>query len=232
MAIGAVLLLAFVLYERRLDDKAMVPLALFENRCFTSLNLMTFLLYGAFGGAMLLIPFTLIEAGGYSPIEAGMSLLPLSILLGAGSPMMGKLAERIGPHWPLTIGPAIVGAGLFLATRIASSQAYWTHAFPAILVMSIGMMLAVAPLTSTVLSSVDRHQTCMASGRNSALSRLGGLIVVALLGAVMAAKGDALLKPFSHALVLMAIVAALGGVAAFFGLRGSWRRTDNPIEKA
>jgi EmrB/QacA subfamily drug resistance transporter len=232
MAIGAVLLLAFVLYERRLDDKAMVPLALFENRCFTSLNLMTFLLYGAFGGAMLLIPFTLIEAGGYSPIEAGMSLLPLSILLGAGSPMMGKLAERIGPHWPLTIGPAIVGAGLFLATRIASSQAYWTHAFPAILVMSIGMMLAVAPLTSTVLASVDRHQTGMASGLNSALSRLGGLIVVALLGAVMAAKGDALLKPFSHALVLMAIVAALGGVAAFFGLRGSWRRTDNPIEKA
>jgi len=231
MAIGAVLLVVFVLYERRLGDKAMVPLALFENRCFTSLNLMTFLLYGAFGGAMLLIPFTLIEAGGYSPVEAGMSLLPLSILLGAGSPMMGKLAERIGPHWPLTIGPAIVGAGLFLATRIASSQAYWTHAFPAILVMSIGMMLAVAPLTSTVLASVDRHQTGMASGLNSALSRLGGLIVVALLGAVMAAKGDALLKPFSHALVLMAIVAALGGVAAFFGLQGNWRRTDKPVEK-
>jgi len=232
LAIGAVLLLVFVLYERRLGDKAMVPLALFKNRRFTSLNLMTFLLYGAFGGAMLLIPFTLIEAGGYSPIEAGMSLLPLSILLGAGSPMMGKLAERIGPHWPLTIGPAIVGAGLFLATRIAENQSYWTHAFPAILVMSIGMTLAVAPLTSTVLASVDRHQTGMASGLNSALSRLGGLIVVALLGAVMAAKGDALLRPFSHALVLMAIVAALGGVAAFFGLRGSWRRTDNPLEKA
>ena len=231
MAIGAVLLVVFVLYERRLGDKAMVPLALFENRCFTSLNLMTFLLYGAFGGAMLLIPFTLIEAGGYSPVEAGMSLLPLSILLGAGSPMMGKLAERIGPHWPLTIGPAIVGAGLFLATRIADNQAYWTHAFPAILVMSIGMMLAVAPLTSTVLASVDRHQTGMASGLNSALSRLGGLIVVALLGAVMAAKGDALLKPFSHALVLRAIVAALGGVAAFFGLQGNWRRTDKPVEK-
>jgi hypothetical protein len=98
--------------------------------------------------------------------------------------------------------------------------------------MSIGMMLAVAPLTSTVLASVNRHQTGMASGLNSSLSRLGGLIVVALLGAVMAAKGDALLEPFSHALVLMAIVAALGGVAAFFGLRGNWRRTDNPFKKA
>ena len=226
MGAGAVILIAFLLYERRLGEKAMVPLALFRNRCFSSLNLMTFLLYGAFGGAMLLIPFTLIEAGGYSPIEAGMSLLPLSILLGAGSPMMGKLAERIGPKWPLTFGPMIVGAGLVLATRISSDQSYWTHAFPAILVMSVGMTLAVAPLTSTVLASVDRHQTGMASGLNSALSRLGGLIVIALLGAVLAAKGEALLGPFAYALVIMGIVAALGGVAAFFGLQGSWRRAD------
>jgi MFS family permease len=161
-----------------------------------------------------------------------MSLLPLSILIGGASPMMGKLAERIGPHWPLTIGPMIVGAGLILATRIAADQSYWTHAFPAILLMSIGMAIAVAPLTSTVLSSVDRHQTGMASGLNSALSRLGGLIVVALLGAVLVAKGDALLRPFSHALVIMGIVAASGGVAAFFGLQGHWRRTDKPFEKA
>jgi MFS-type transporter involved in bile tolerance (Atg22 family) len=192
---------------------------------------MTFLLYGAFGGAMLLIPFTLIEAGGYSPIEAGMSLLPLSILLGAASPTMGKLAERIGPKLPLSFGPIIVGAGLALATRIASSQAYWTHAFPAILVMSIGMALAVAPLTSTVLEAVDRHQTGMASGLNSALSRLGSLIVVALLGAVLAAKGEALLRPFAFAMTVMGIVAALGGVAAFFGLSGQWRRPDSVREK-
>jgi len=232
MAAGAVLLVAFVLYERRRGDKAMVPLALFGNRCFTSLNLMTFLLYGAFGGAMLLIPFTLIEAGGYSPVAAGMALLPLSILIGGGSRMMGRLAERIGPRLPLTIGPAVVGAGLLLATRIASDQSYWTYAFPAILVMSIGMAIAVAPLTSTVLASVDEKQTGMASGLNSALSRLGGLIVVALLGAVLVAKGDALLRPFAHALIIMGIVAALGGVAAFFGLAGQWRRSDRGAKKA
>ena len=228
---GAALLIAFVAYERRLGEKAMVPLTLFGNRCFTSLNLMTFLLYGAFSGAMLLIPFTLIEAGGYSPVEAGLALLPLSILLGGASPTMGKLAERIGPRWPLTIGPVVVGAGLLLATRIASDQSYWTHAFPAILVMSIGMALAVAPLTSTVLAAVDRHQTGMASGLNSALSRLGGLIVVALLGAVLVAKGDALLKPFASALLIMGVVAALGGVASFFGLSGKWRRTDKASAK-
>jgi predicted MFS family arabinose efflux permease len=207
----------------------MVPLSLFANRCFTSLNLMTFLLYGAFGGSLLLMPYVLIEAGGYSPIQAGLSLLPLSILLGLASPMMGKLAVRVGPRIPLTVGPIIVGAGILLGTRIASDQSYWTHAFPAILVMSIGMTLAVAPLTSTVLAAVERHQTGMASGLNSALSRLGGLIVVALMGAVLANSGKAMLQPFSIALVAMAIASALGGIAAFFGLTGKWRRNPDPI---
>jgi predicted MFS family arabinose efflux permease len=224
LLVGAALLVAFVFWEKHLGDKAMVPLSLFRNRCFSALNLMTFLLYGAFGGAMLLIPYVLIEAGGYSPIEAGLSLLPLSILLGLASPQMGKLAVRLGPKIPLTLGPIVVGAGLLLATRIAVDQAYWTHAFPAILFMSIGMTLAVAPLTSTVLAAVEQHQTGMASGFNSAVARIGGLIVVALLGAVLMGQGDALLAPFAKALVAMGIVAALGGVAAFFGLRGQWRR--------
>jgi EmrB/QacA subfamily drug resistance transporter len=226
LIIGAALLVVFVLWEMRLKDKAMVPLSLFENRCFSALNLMTFLLYGAFGGAMLLIPYVLIEAGGYSPIQAGLSLLPLSILLGCLSPLMGKLAVRLGPKIPLTVGPIVVGAGLLLATRIAADQSYWTHAFPAILVMSIGMTLAVAPLTSTVLAAVEKHQTGMASGFNSAVARLGGLIVVALLGAVLMGQGDALLAPFAKALVVMGIVAALGGVAAFFGLAGKWKRSE------
>jgi EmrB/QacA subfamily drug resistance transporter len=226
LVVGAILLLAFMLWEKRLKDKAMVPLALFENRCFSALNLMTFLLYGAFGGAMLLIPYVLIEAGGYSPIQAGLSLLPLSILLGGLSPLMGKLAVRLGPRIPLTVGPIVVGAGLILATRIASDQSYWSHAFPAILLMSIGMTLAVAPLTSTVLAAVDRHQTGMASGFNSAVARLGGLIVVALMGAVLMGQGESLLKPFAKALVIMGMVAALGGIAAFFGLAGKWQRHE------
>jgi EmrB/QacA subfamily drug resistance transporter len=226
LALGAILLLAFLLYERRLGDSAMMPLSLFAgNRCFSALNLMTFLLYGAFGGALLLIPYVLIVVGHYSPVEAGLSLLPLSILLGALSPLMGKLAVRIGPRMPLTAGPIVVGAGLILATRIASDQSYWTNVFPGILVMSIGMTLAVAPLTSTVLSSVGRHQTGMASGFNSAVARLGGLIAVALLGKVLAGSGPAMLRPFATALMIMGVVAALGGAAAFFGVGGGWRRS-------
>jgi EmrB/QacA subfamily drug resistance transporter len=226
LIIGAVLLTVFIFYERRLGTGAMIPLALFgENRCFSALNLMTFLLYGAFAGSLLLIPYVLIEVGHYSPVEAGLSLLPLSILLGSLSPLMGKLAVRIGPRLPLTAGPIVVGAGLVLATRIASSQDYWTHVLPGILVMSIGMTLAVAPLTSTVLAAVGRHQTGMASGFNSAVSRIGGLIAVALLGKVLAGNGPAMLQPFATALVIMGVIAALGGVAAWFGLSGGWKRT-------
>ena len=226
LAAGAALIFSFLLWERRLDHKAMVPLSLFGNRCFSALNLMTFLLYGAFGGALLLIPYVLIEAGGYSPIQAGLSLLPLSVLLGLASPLMGKLAVRLGPKIPLTIGPVVVGAGLILGTRIADNQSYWTHAFPAILVMSIGMALAVAPLTSTVLAAVEKHQTGMASGLNSAVARLGGLIAVALVGAVLVGGGDTMLKPFAIALTVMGVVGALGGAASFFGLRGKWRRHE------
>jgi EmrB/QacA subfamily drug resistance transporter len=227
LGVGALLLLGFVLYERRLRSKAMIPLSLFaDNRCFSALNLMTFLLYGAFGGALLLIPYVLIEAGGYSPVEAGLSLLPLSILLGLGSPLMGSLAVRLGPRLPLTFGPIVVGAGMLLATRIASGQSYWTHVFPGILVMSVGMTLAVAPLTSTVLAAVGKHQTGMASGFNSAIARLGGLIAVALMGAVLANSGEAMLHPFATALVIMGIIAALGGAASWFGLAGSWRRNS------
>ena len=227
IVVGAALLIGFLFWERRLGDKAMIPLGLFkENRCFTALNLMTFLLYGAFGGSLLLIPYVLIEAGGYSPVQAGLALLPLSILLGAASPLMGKLAVRMGPRIPLTAGPIVVGLGLLLATRIAADQSYWSHVFPGILVMSIGMSLAVAPLTSTVLASVDKHRMGMASGFNSAVARVGGLIAVALMGAVLAGTGEAMLAPFAIALMAMGIIAASGGAAAYFGLGGRWQRSE------
>lgn len=218
VAVGIALMIGFILVERRLGSRAMIPLDLFANRCFSSLNLTTFLLYGAFGGAMLLVPYVLIEGGGYSPIQGGLALLPLSILIGLGSPIMGKLAERIGPRLPLTIGPAIVAAGMILAIRIGQDQSFWTHVFPAVTVMALGMAILVAPLTSALLGSVEEHQTGMASGFNSALSRTGGLIAVALLGAVIAGEGQGIFGPFRVALIAMAIVAAAGGVAAWIGL--------------
>jgi EmrB/QacA subfamily drug resistance transporter len=221
IAAGIVLLIIFIAMERRDGEKAMIPLRYFGDWSFSSLNLMTFLLYGTFGSCLLLLPYVLIAAGGYSPVAAGMSLLPLSILMGVGSPLMGKLATRIGPRIPLTVGPLVVAAGFLLATRVASDQAYWTNVFPAVAFIALGMSILVAPLTSTVLVSVDAKHTGMVSGFNSALSRAGGLLGVSLLGAVLAEKGEALLRPYAVAMVIGAVIAALSGLVSFIGLRGS-----------
>ena len=219
IVIGLILLGVFIVTERRAGPKAMIPLRYFRDSCFSSLNLMTFLLYGTFGSSLLLLPYVLISAGGYSPVQAGLAMIPLSVLIGAGSPIMGKLASRIGPRIPLTAGPLIVACGFLLATRVASDQAYWANVFPAVAVIALGMAILVAPLTSTVLVSVDAEHTGMVSGFNSALSRAGGLLGVSLLGAVLAEQGDAILAPYAVAMVIGAAVAALSGAVSFIGLR-------------
>lgn len=212
---GTAALVLFLAVEHRRGDKAMMPLAMFGNRCFVGVNTLTFLLYGAFGAAMLLLPYVLIEAAGYSPVEAGMAMLPLPILITLASPLMGRLAAKFGAKIPLTVGPVIVGAGLLLGRRIGEQGSYWPEVFPSITVMAVGMALAVAPLTATVLSSVDEKHTGTASGLNSAVARTGGLIATALLGAVLASAGAALIGSFHQALLVSAIICAVAGLCAF-----------------
>ena len=128
---------------------------------------------------------------------------------------MGKLAARIGGRLPLTAGPVVVAAGLLLATRIGSEGSYVVTVLPAVLVMASGMALAVAPLTSTVLSSVDQHHAGTASGLNSAVARTGGLIATALLGAVLAAEGEKLVGAFHTALIVGAAFSVAAGIVAW-----------------
>ncbi|HJS40256.1 MAG TPA: MFS transporter, partial [Sphingomicrobium sp.] len=216
---GLLLLLAFLRVERKRGQSAMMPLGLFKDSCFTGLNLMTLLLYGAFGAVMLLVPYVLIEAAGYAPIEAGLALLPLPILLTIGSPIMGQLAERTGPHLPLTIGPLVAGAGMVLGLRIEAEASYWTTVLPAMTVMALGMAIAVAPLTASVLGSVEEKHVAMASGFNSAVARLGALVATALLGVVLSKEGARLIPGFHGAMVASAIVAAAASLVAWFSLR-------------
>ena len=222
VAIGAGTLLAvlFVEVERRRGPAAMVPLAMFGSRAFVGLTILTFLLYGALGGLFVLVPYVLIEAAGYSAVAAGAALLPLPIVIAAGSPLMGKLASRIGPRWPLTLGPLLVAVGFLLGLRIDSEAVYWTSVLPFILGISIGMAVAVAPLTTAVLGSVDQDHAGTASGLNSAVSRTGGLIVTALLGAVLARQGSALLAGFQGASVAAAAMSAAAGICAWLTLPG------------
>jgi EmrB/QacA subfamily drug resistance transporter len=220
LAIGLVMLLGFLWVENRRKSRAMMPLELFGGLCFSGLNLLTFLLYGAFGAAMLLIPYVLISSGGYSPVQAGLAMLPLPVLMTSLSPTMGGLAERTGPRIPLTIGPLVVAAGMAASLLITTSSSYWTGPFPTVLLMAIGMTIAVAPLTASVLGSVEERHVAMASGFNSAVARTGGLIATALLGAVLASSGEELFSGFHVAMVLSAAVAAASSIVALTMLGG------------
>lgn len=220
LAAGFAMLGGFLWVEHRRGGRAMMPLALFEGRCFSGLNLLTFLLYGAFGAAMLLIPYVLISSGGYSPVEAGLAMLPLPLLMTSLSPKMGSLAEKTGPRVPLTIGPLVVGGGMVASLLMTERAGYWAGPFPTIILMACGMTIAVAPLTSSVLGSVEERHVAMASGFNSAVARTGGLIATALLGAVLASQGEQLFAEFHMAMMISGAVATAGSVVALTMLGG------------
>jgi EmrB/QacA subfamily drug resistance transporter len=219
MTAGLVLMAAFLAVEHRRRDRAMVPLSLFASRSFVGLNLLTLLLYGAFGGLMVLLPYTLIQAGGYSAIAAGAALLPLPILIALASPLMGRLAARLGPRLPLTVGPLLVAGGFLLALRIKGGD-YWGEIFPTVLALSLGMAIAVAPLTTAVLATVDSRHTGTASGFNSAVARTGGLIATALLGVALSQSGAALVAAFHETAIACALASVAGALSAFLLLEG------------
>lgn len=216
---GLAMIGAFLVVERRRGAKAMMPLAMFSDRAFLGLNLMTWMLYGAFAAAMLLVPYVLIAGLGYSPVKAGLAMLPLPILIAVGSPIMGQVAARTGPRAPLTIGPLVVGAGMLLGLRIGPSSSYWSTVLPTVGVMAAGMGIAVAPLTASVLGSVEEAHVGTASGFNSAVSRTGGLIATALLGVVLSRQGKALIDGFHGALIASAAVAGIAGLVSLVLLK-------------
>ncbi len=216
---GVACLVLFVVVEHRLGDRAMVRTALFGSSNFIGLTLLTLLLYGALSAMLVLVPYVLIESGNYSATEAGAALLPLPLVIALGSSTMGGLAARIGPRLPLTVGPMIAAIGCAMTIRITGDGSYWTTAFPALLVMSLGMAIAVAPLTTAVLSSVDQQHTGVASGFNSAIARVGGLIATALLGGALAAHGVALAVPFRAAALAAAAAALAAGACAYAWVR-------------
>jgi EmrB/QacA subfamily drug resistance transporter len=217
---GLLTLGAFLWVEHCRGERAMMPLSLFGSKAFVGLTVLTFLLYGALGGLLVLLPYVLIVGGEYSPLQAGLALLPFSIVIGSASRLMGRTTERIGPRWPLTIGPIVTGIGFALMVRVDPNARYWTSVLPGMVVVALGMAGAVAPLTTAVLSSVDHEHTGTASGFNSATARIGGLIATSLAGAVIAQSGASLIAAFQGAAVLGAALAITAGTAGFFTLDG------------
>jgi EmrB/QacA subfamily drug resistance transporter len=186
---GIALLVGFVALETRVKNP-ILPLGLFKNREFSGINGMTFLLYGALSGVFYFLPFVLIQVDGYSATEAGFSMLPFLVLMVVLSRYAGALVYRVGRRTMLVAGPSITACGFALLAFMPNLH-YWTGIFPAILCIGIGMGLTVAPLTTTMIDSVPEHNVGVASGVNSAVSRIAGLLAIAILGAFLATAFNA-----------------------------------------
>ncbi|MEO8299579.1 MAG: MFS transporter [Burkholderiales bacterium] len=192
LGLGLAALAAFVATERH-AAAPMLPMRFFRNRNFAGANALTLLLYAALGGGLFFLPLALIQVHGYSAAGAGAALLPFILIMFALSRAAGRLADRIGPRPPLVAGPLIAAAGFGLLAVPGIGGSYWSHFLPGIVVLGLGMTLTVAPLTTTVMNAAGAEAAGTASGINNAVSRVAGLLAVAVFGTLMTWAFDAAL---------------------------------------
>ncbi len=221
LACGLILLACFVFVERRASDPV-VPLRIFLTRAYSTASLYTFLLYAALGGALFFVPFELQNIMGYTPLDAGRTLLPTIVLVAVCSPFFGSLTGRIGSRVPMLAGAAVAAVGFALFARLGVGAPYAAAVLPPTLVLGMGLAIAVAPLTTAVMGAADPDDVGAASGINNAISRVGNLVAVAIFGIVIAMAGGGALptaahpQGFVHAMFTAAVLALFAAIAAAF----------------
>lgn len=217
--VGVVGLAVFVWLQRREADP-LVPPGLFANRTFTLANLLTFVVYAALGGVLLLLVVQLQISLHYPPTLAGLAGLPITIMMLVLSARSGKLAQRVGPRAQLVIGPLLLAAGMLLLRRVEPGASYLTGVLPGVLVFGLGLSAMVAPVTATVLAAAPERYAGVSSGVNNAVARTGGLLAVAVLPAAVGLTGEAYTNPveltrsWQLALLICAALAVAGAILA------------------
>jgi EmrB/QacA subfamily drug resistance transporter len=184
---GLALFAVFLVYEAR-TPHPMLPLGLFRRRNFAFGNIETLAMYGGLSALIFFLVLFLQQVAGYSALEAGLTTLPITIVMFALSRRAGRLADRYGPRWFMGFGPLVSAAGLALLQRLDADVNYVTDLLPPMLLFALGLSATVAPLTATVLADADEHNAGIASGVNNAIARVAGLLAVAALGAVIAGQ--------------------------------------------
>ena len=230
-AVGVVAAAGFVAVERR-SRQPMLPPDMFASPQFTAANLVTFAVYGAFGGLSLFLIVQLQTVAGFSALVAGSSFLPVTLLMLLLSPVSGAVAQRIGPRRPMTIGPLVAAGGVALLSGIGEGASYVTSVLPGVILFGLGLATTVAPLTATVLGAAPSQHSGLASGVNNAVARSGGLLVVAVLPLAVGLSGAdyqnaaAFTGPYRMAMLICAGLLVVGGLLAW------WRIRDVPPPEA
>ncbi|MCW2616130.1 MAG: stp1 [Frankiales bacterium] len=221
-AAGLVALAGFVVVERR-SSHPMLPVGVFASRQFTAANLVTFAVYAALGGVFFLLVVHLQVVAGSSPLAAGTSLLPITLLMLALSPRAGALSARTGPRLLMSVGPLLCAVGVLLMRRVDADARYVADVLPAVVVFGLGLTATVAPLTVTVLAAASERHAGVASGVNNAVARTASLLAVAVLplaaGLPDTSDTAGFARGFDRAMVLAAALLAVGGLVAAVGIR-------------
>ncbi len=222
LVIGVVAFVGFLVVEAH-HPHPLLPLTLFRSMQFTGANLVTLTVYAGLGVTSFLVTVQLQTGLGYSALAAGASMLPVTVIAAVLSARSGALAQRIGPRLPMTVGAMTVSAGLLLYTRIEPGRSYVEAVLPGAIVFGLGVTALVAPLTATVLASVNSHQAGVASGVNNSVARLAALLAVAVLpglaGITAAQEGVGFGPGYAAALRMAAALCAGGAVIAFLTIR-------------
>ncbi|MEV0143641.1 MULTISPECIES: MFS transporter [unclassified Nonomuraea] len=222
---GVALGVAFVLVERRRSPDALVPVGIFRDRVFTAVNVVTLIMYAAMGVVFFLLVVQLQVVSGFSPIAAGLSLLPTTVLMLLLSAPAGEVAKRFGPRLPMTAGIVVAGAGFLWMSTISTGASYLLQVLPAVAVFGLGLSAAVAPLTATVLATAEERYAGTASGVNNAVARTGSLLAVAAVPPLVGLVGDAFEQPavfdagFRSAMLVSAVMMFVSAAITFLTIR-------------